>query len=225
MRAAFAFLTVLGRATAPDRSAAAWFPVVGVVVGGGVGLAWWGAGELWPPAVAAALAVAVDLALTGMLHLDGLADTADGLLPPLPRERRLEVMAAPDTGAFALGTVVVVLLLRFAALASVVDPTAREVAAVVAVWATTRAWMVVTMATAPYVGGGAAVGFAGTRSPVALLTFPVMLLVHGGAVIASVVAFEAVVWFARRRIGGYTGDVLGAAGMVGETAALLVLAA
>jgi adenosylcobinamide-GDP ribazoletransferase len=224
MKAAFAFLTVLGRAAPPQPGAVAWFPVVGAVVGAGVGLVWWGAGEWWSPPVAAALAVTADLVLTGMLHLDGLADAADGLLPPLPRERRPEVMAAPDTGAFALGTVAVVLLLRFAALASVARPTGREVAAVAAVWATTRAWMAVTMATAPYVGRGAAVGFAGTRSMVALLTFPFALLVHGGAVVASLVAFEAVVWFARRRIGGFSGDVLGAAGMVGETAGLLALA-
>jgi len=224
LQAAFAFLTVLGRPAAPQPRAVAWFPLVGAVVGGGVGLVWWGAGEWWPSAVAAALAVTADLALTGMLHLDGLADTADGLLPPLPRERRPEVMAAPDTGAFALGAVVVVLLLRFTALASV-GATGHHVATVAAVWATVRAAMAVTTAVVPYVGHGAADGFVGARVTAPLLAVLVAGIVHPSAVLACAAAFALVVWFARRRVGGFTGDVLGAAGMVGETVGLLVLAA
>ena len=55
--------------------------------------------------MAAALTVAADLVLTGALHLDGLADTADGVLPHLDRERRLAVMAAPEVGVFAIGVV------------------------------------------------------------------------------------------------------------------------
>lgn len=225
MKAAFAFLTVLGRATAPHARAVAWFPVVGAITGAGVGLVWWGAGEWWSPAVAAALAVTVDLALTGMLHLDGLADAADGLLPPLPRERRFAAMAAPDTGAFALGVVAAVVLLRFATLASVVDPGARDVATVVALWAAARACMAVTMGTVPYVGRGVASGFAGSGKVFPLLALVAALVVHAGAVAACTAAFALVVLFARRRIGGFTGDVLGAAGMVGETVGLLVLSA
>lgn len=224
MRAAFAFLTVLGRATAPDRRAPTWFPVVGAVVGGAVGLVWWGAGEWWPPAVAAALAVTADLALTGMLHLDGLADAADGLLPPLPRERRLAVMAAPDTGAFALGTVAVVLLLRVTALGSI-DATGGCVAALVALWVTSRAMMAIVLGVVPYVGRGAAEGFVGARTSIPVLAVLVVAPVHPVAVVACAVAFALVVLFARHRVGGFTGDVLGAAGLVAETVGLLVLAA
>ena len=81
MRRAVAFLTCLGGPAVPDARTLSWFPVVGAALGLVVGGAWWGAEQLWPPAVAAALVVALDLALTGLLHLDGLVDSADGLLP------------------------------------------------------------------------------------------------------------------------------------------------
>ncbi|HEV3401876.1 MAG TPA: adenosylcobinamide-GDP ribazoletransferase, partial [Acidimicrobiales bacterium] len=116
MRRALAFLTPLGGPVAPSPAALPWFPVVGAVLGLAVGGTWWAVSEVWPPAVAAAVVVAVDLALTGMLHLDGLVDSADGLLPPLDRERRLEVMADPRAGAFGVGAATAVLLLRWAAL-------------------------------------------------------------------------------------------------------------
>ena len=90
MRSALGFLTVVGGAAPPDRRAPAWFGPVGAALGLAVGGAWWVAGELWPPLVAALVAVAVDAGLTGMLHFDGLADSADGLLPPLDRGRRLD---------------------------------------------------------------------------------------------------------------------------------------
>ena len=102
--AAVDFLTVVGRGRVPDRRS---LVVVRARSGcwsvAACGLVRWGTGGWWAPALAAALTVAVDLVLTGALHLDGLADTADGLLPHLDRARRLAVMAAPDVGAFAIG--------------------------------------------------------------------------------------------------------------------------
>src|SRR3546814_5488008 len=79
---------------------------------------WWGAQELGSPAVAAGLVLAADLVLTGMLHMDGLVDSADGLLPQVPRAKRLAIMAEPTVGAYGVVVAVVVVLLRFAALAS-----------------------------------------------------------------------------------------------------------
>ena len=101
----------LGGAAPPDRRHVRWFPVVGARARAGrrrrvVGRRRSSGRRRWPPAVV----VAADLALTGMLHVDGLADTADGLLPHLERERRLEVMAEPAVGAFAVAVVGVVLL-------------------------------------------------------------------------------------------------------------------
>src|SRR5690349_4062880 len=120
MRRALAFLTPLpvGTAEPPDRRTLAWFPVVGALIGALLGGVWWIAERLWPVSVAAALVIAADLALTGMLHYDGLIDSADGLLPHLTRERRLEVMREPDIGAYGVTVTVVVVALRFAALAS-----------------------------------------------------------------------------------------------------------
>ena len=114
MRSALGFLTILGGAAPLDRRAPAWFGLVGAFVGLGVGAVWWAAADLWPAVLAALLAVGVDAVLTGMLHLDGLADSADGLLPPVERERRLAIMAAPDVGAFGMVVLVLVLAGRVA---------------------------------------------------------------------------------------------------------------
>lgn len=242
MRRALAFLTPLPVGGGPpDRRTFDWFPAAGALIGLSVGGAWWLAAKAFPPAVAAALAVVADLAITGMLHVDGLADTTDGLVPHLPsRERRLEVMATPDVGAFGAATVVVVLLLRFAALAS--QPV--SVLLLAGLWCASRTVMAVGARALPYArergephgrgGGGLASAFAGGDwRPVGLygLIAAVSLgAVAGGrrteiAVGASVAGGLLVLFAGRRRLGGFTGDVLGAAGLVGETIGLLVASA
>jgi adenosylcobinamide-GDP ribazoletransferase len=230
---ALSFFTVLGRGRPPGPGDVVWFPVVGLLVGAVVGGAWWGAGELWPPVVAAALVVVVDLALTGMLHLDGLADSADGLLPHMDRERRLAVMRQPDVGAFGVGAVVGVLLLRFAAFASMVP----DAGLVAGLWCAGRTVMAVGLTSLPYArsGGGLASAFGGRRSwaPVLVLgaVGSVAAAVAGdqvqGAVAVAVAALggAAVLAVGRARLGGYTGDVLGAAGLVAETVGLLAASA
>lgn len=232
MRRAIAFLTPLGGAAVPDTRTLAWFPVVGALLGGVVGSAWWGAERLWPPAVAAALVVALDLALTGLLHLDGLVDAADGLLPQVPRERRLAIMAEPTVGAYGVAAAVVVLLLRWSTLASL-DPNPLLVAGA---WCGSRTVMAAAARGLPYARaeGGLATALLGRDwRPVGLygLILAVSLgAVAGGRVTELAVAVGmgaggAVVLAARRRLGGFTGDVLGAAGLVIETVALLVAAA
>lgn len=229
MLSALAFLTVVGGARTPDRRTFAWFPVVGAAIGAALTLVWLGASEVWSPAVAGALVVATDLAITGALHVDGLADSADGLLPHLPRDRRLEVMTQPDVGAFALGVVPAVLLLRWAALAGGEVPAL----ALVGTWAAARTVVAVVPALVPYARGeGLASPFlagAGRWIALALLPAGALLVVASGwvgaaALAALVVAAAGVVGLARRRLGGFTGDVLGAAIVLGETAALLALA-
>ena len=234
MRRALAFLTPLGGATAPDAGTLGWFPVAGAGIGAAVGAAWWGADQLWPPLLAAALAVVADLALTGLLHVDGLADTADGLLPQVPRARRLEIMADPAVGAYGVTAVVVVLGLRVAALVA----QAPDVWLLAAVWSASRAAMAVAARAVPYArageGGLATDLLGGPWPPVAALglaTSAALALFADGAlqpllaVAAALVGAACVVTAARRRLGGFTGDVLGAAGLVGETLALLVAAA
>ncbi len=230
MLSAVAFLTVAGGARAPGPTTLRWFPVVGALLGGALAGVWLAAEAVWPAPVAAAVVVAADLALTGMLHVDGLADGADGLLPHLPAERRLEVMRAPDVGAFALAVVPTALLLRWVALAT----GAVEPLALVAVWATSRTAIAVVPAVVPYArdAGLASSFLTGARRSTALWLVPAGLLlgaVHGvagaAAHTAALLAVAGVVDLARRRIGGFTGDVLGAAVVTAETAALLALAA
>ena len=230
MRRALSFLTPLGGATVPAPAALAWFPAVGAVLGLALGGVWWLADGLWAPPVAAAVVVAADLALTGMLHFDGLVDSADGLLPPLEQGRRLEVMADPAAGAFGVGVAVVVLLLRWASLATL----APAPWLLAALWCGSRLAMAVVAGGMPYARPG---GLAGAfldggrrRVPVAgvLLVVVLVALGRGDAVVGIValgVAAAGVVVLALRRLGGFTGDVLGAAGVIGETAGLLAAAA
>lgn len=238
MRAAVAFLTPLGGARSarpPTPAAVPWFPLVGALVGAGVGAVWWGANEVWPAAVAAGLALAADLALTGLLHFDGLVDSADGLLPPMERERRLEVMADPAAGGFGVTVAAVVILLRWTGLAN-----ARpSVWLVAGLWCASRTVMAVALRSLRYArpgglatsfrrpsGGGAPVGAAGMALAGGLVALAGTGLGPGLAAIAAVaLAAAAVLWLAQRRLGGYTGDILGAAGVIGETAGLLVVAA
>ena len=135
--------------------------------------------------LAAALTVAADLVLTGALHLDGLADTADGLLPHLDRSRRLAVMAAPDVGAFAVAAVVVTLLLRTTALATADVEGWRWVVLLAGVWCLARAGMAAIVTTVPYARqeGGLATAFAGGSPLVAVpsaLIGVVAVVVGGG---------------------------------------------
>jgi adenosylcobinamide-GDP ribazoletransferase len=234
LRGAVSFLTPIGGAAAPQPGAVWWFPAVGAAVGASVGGVWWAAGHWWPPAVAAGMAVIADLALTGMLHLDGLCDTADGLLAHLTPERRLQVMATPEVGAFGVAVAATTLLARWAALVSI-RPAPLLLAAL---WAASRTGMATTLVGVPYARpGGLASAFRGRRSdqlaPVAIGGMALALLLGvlwrpgagPAAVAAGTVAVAGVVALSYRRIGGFTGDVLGAAGVVGETVGLLVAAA
>lgn len=230
MLSALGFLTILPGRHSPDQRTLRWFPVVGVLIGGVLALLSEGASELWSPAVVAVLVVASDLALTGMLHFDGLADSADGLLPHLDRERRLAVMRAPDVGGFALAVVPTVLLARWAALAGgLVEPEA-----IVAVWLASRTLMAVVPALVPYArdAGLASPFLDGARLWTGVWLTPVvvvLVLAHewtGAIALAGGLAAAAgVITAARNRIGGFTGDVLGAMAVIFETVTLVVLTA
>lgn len=248
LRQAVSFLTPLAGAATPSPAALSWFPVVGASIGLSLGGGWALADRLVPRLVAAALVVTADLALTGLLHLDGLVDASDGLLPHLTAERRLEVMALPDAGGFGVGVAVVTLLLRWSAVAVLV-PAPLVLAGL---WCLSRTAMAAGALLLPYARttGGLAAAFrspsgdgartgaradAGDSRRGLLLAVGGLLLslllamawepVPGAASIAAAaVASAAVLALARRRIGGFTGDVLGAAGMVGETVGLVVAA-
>ncbi len=232
MRAAVAFLTAVGGSRRPGPRTFDWFGLVGAGIGAVLGLIWWAADRAWTPGLAAAVVVVADLAITGMLHFDGLLDSADGLLPPMDRDRRLAVMASPETGAFAVGAGGAVLLLRWAAL-SALRPTVLLPASL---WCLSRTGMATAARYLPYARqpGGLASAFTGkprawTAAFGVALSLGLALgwrpLAGSVAVGAAIVTGGGLLWLATRRIGGYTGDVLGAFGMVAETAGLVVAAA
>jgi adenosylcobinamide-GDP ribazoletransferase len=231
MREALAFLTVVGRPAPPTPRALRWFPVVGAAIGALVGSVWWLADQAFPPLLAAVLVVAVDLAVTGGLHADGLVDAADGLLPHATRERRLEIMRTPDLGAFGAATLGVVLLARVGAFAA----RPADVGLVVALWCTARTVVAVAPAVLPYARDE---GLASTliATPASALTALALLpaaalavvtvgWVGAAALAAAVLGAAAVLLLARHRVGGFTGDVLGAAIVVAETVGLVVAGA
>lgn len=238
MRSALGFLTICGGSSTPDERSPRWFAAVGLLVGLALGAAWWGANELWPPLLAAILVVALDATLTGMLHLDGLADSGDGLLAPMGRERRLEVMRDPSIGAFGVVTLATVLLLRVGALASLTP----DVLLLAGLWAASRGLMAVVLTTVPYAqsSGGLATAFT-SREAGRVRTVVLALAGTAAALVAVAVAGgvpaglaaaaglisggAGVVVLAHRRLGGFTGDVLGAAGVIGETSGLVLAAA
>lgn len=232
MRSAVAFLTVVGRSRPPGPTTLDWFPVVGAAMGLGLGAFWWVADRAWPAALAAALVVGADLAMTGLLHLDGLVDCADGLLAPMDRARRLAVMASPESGAFGVGAAGSFLILRWAALWSV-RPSALLLAGL---WCLSRTLMAAVARIGRYARseGGLVDAFAGPTHWASILIglagsaalAGAWKLVPGLAAIGAAAAGGLLVWaLAHRRIGGYTGDVLGAGVFVAETVGLVVAAA
>ena len=234
LRDAVGLLTTLGRASGSPRSLSAralgWFPLLGAALGALVGACWWAADEVWTPLPAAVLVVLVDLALTGMLHVDGLADAADGLLPHADRDRRLAIMRAPDVGAFGVAVVGITLLALVAALAS--QPV--SVLLVVALWMAGRSLVAAVPALVPYAreeGIATPLLEGAPRWPLVCLPLAIVVgaLDTGArgttAVVVGVVAGIGVLALARRRLGGFTGDVLGATIVVVETVGLLVASA
>jgi adenosylcobinamide-GDP ribazoletransferase len=212
-----------------------WAPVVGAVLGAPAGGLLLGLAALGVPPLGAGLLTVGFLALaTRGMHVDGLADTADGLGCYGPPERALAVMREGGVGAFAVVTLVVVLGVQAAALAelAVTGPSAVAGAALAA--AAGRAgfgWIARRGVPAARPGGlGALV--AGSQPwwvPVAWWTaLAAAGLALGPRATAGVVLGAALVvalsWHTARRFGGMTGDVLGAANELATTVALLAVA-
>jgi adenosylcobinamide-GDP ribazoletransferase len=232
--AAVSFLTraPVGRwvpVDARDVARGAWlFPVVGAVVGGAAGLLADLTANWLPPLAAGALAVAAAALLTGALHLDALADTADAL-GARSREHALEIMRDHAVGAFGASALVVVCVLDAALLGALAE---TDDAALVglAAGAAGRAAMLPLARALPYARSGEGQGrlLAGIRSAtvVVALVLAVALALPAGAaglwgIAAAALAALALGLYARARFGGVTGDVLGATAKLAETAALL----
>ncbi len=232
LRVALSLLTVIP-AGKVDYSVGAigrsgkWFPVVGLLIG----LILWALGHLMighlPPILAGGLIVAFWAAITGGLHLDGLADCGDALPAAVSRERRLEIMKDPRLGAFGTIALVLFLILKVGATASLTGPRlfALILAPVIARW---LSLLVALQPTARPDGMGA--DFAGGLHRWNLLIaaiLPLSLTVYGGwravaaVLIAHLVVFS-LIYIARSRLGGVTGDVHGLAIEMGELTTLIV---
>lgn len=207
--------------------ASVWYPLVGLVIGALTWLAWTGAMFVFPPFVAGVLTLVIWMALTGGLHLDGLADCCDGLLSSVSLERRLEIMKDPHLGAFGVIGLVLILLLKAAILASLLSATSFGIllAASLARWCISVAGLL-PLARPSGMGADFAAGFQrsfiawGAIIPVALT---LMLGLRGiMSVLAGVGVAALMLWLAKSRIGGVTGDVFGMIVEVVETVALLV---
>ncbi|RMB08726.1 adenosylcobinamide-GDP ribazoletransferase [Eilatimonas milleporae] len=218
----------------PDLSRSVWaYPPVGALVGG-LGAAVWaaGAGLGVPALVAAVLAFAATILATGAFHEDGLADTADGLGGGLTVDRKLEIMRDSRIGTYGTVAVVLSLGLRIAALSAL--PLPLGAAALVTLACASRGAIVLMLAgLAPArTGGMGAVAGNPPRAVVVagliLAALPLVFWPFGmgaGMGVAVIAATACVAWTARRQVGGYTGDLLGAGQQLSECAGWVVLAA
>jgi adenosylcobinamide-GDP ribazoletransferase len=232
LRQAFSLLTVLpcGSNLTPQSGdsgrAAGWYPLVGLVIGVSTAASWWGLTFFFPPMITAPITLAIWVILTGGLHLDGLADCCDGLFSSASPARRLEIMADSRLGSFAGIGLVLLLLIKFAAILSLAPQNTPYVIILAAVMAR---WLVLLAGKQPLARpDGMAADFASGLSNQSIYlgaVLPLVLAILGGwrAIIAAGLATISsliILRFARSRIGGVTGDVFG---LIIEVAELVVL--
>ena len=213
---------------------AVWaFPVVGAVVGAIGGAVFWVCARLgMPSGVAAVWTLASMLLVTGALHEDGLADFADGLGGGRTRERKLEIMRDSRIGTFGGLALMLSLAARGAVLATLAQPVRVAVALIVAAALGRGAIGVLLLTSAPARSDGLAAELRGSGlgrtalGPGIATVLAFALLPSGaalGATIAALMSALAIAWIAHRQLGGYTGDVLGAAVVVTECAVLSLI--
>ena len=227
--AAIAFLTRIpvGGGSFEIGAGAALFPLVGAGVGAAVGGTAYGLAHVVPALVAAGAALAVGALLTGALHLDGLADTADGL-GARSREAALAIMRDHAIGTYGAIALVLDLLVKAAALAALAGRS-RVVLEALAAGALSRAVPVVLGLLLPDVRreGAGAVFRVTPGAAVVAVVLGAALAVRAGPLLIVVAAAAALLvgaWF-RRWLGGRTGDTLGAATELVETTVLAAAAA
>jgi adenosylcobinamide-GDP ribazoletransferase len=236
--AAIAFLTrvpigpVVELGGADLARGAVAFPLVGAVIGAAVAATGIALSHAYTPGVAGAVALAAAIAMTGALHLDGLADTADSL-GARTRAHALTIMRDPQVGAFGVAAIVAVLLVEASALGALIADERGH--AIVAAFTASRAVAPAVAAWLPYARAepGLARPLTGNGRSRAVLA----VLLASGVVIAlsprhyawvlagAAVCALAVATLARRRFGGVTGDVLGAAVAVTEAVCLTIACA
>ncbi|WP_026606991.1 adenosylcobinamide-GDP ribazoletransferase [Methylocapsa acidiphila] len=216
-------------------------PAAGGLIGGlAAGVLVAGASLGLPPQLAAALAVGLLILVSGALHEDGLADCADGFGGGVTRQQKLEIMRDSRIGAFGTLALALTLYLRIAAIAAIAEQSLHLAsAALVAAAALSRAAALLPLgllSPARSSGLGFSAGKIGADAlrvalPLAVLFALAPLAAGAGlarpllSVVAVLVAALAFAAFAKREIGGHTGDVAGASQQLGEVIVYLIYAA
>jgi len=226
-------LPVPGRPQAPGTGLA-WFAVAGLLVGALAAGTWLLAAWIWPGTlVPAALAVTALAAVTGMLHLDGLADVADAALAPVDHERRIAILHDVHHGTFGVVAVALVLFLQVAALSAcsprngalllLVSPAAARAALPLAmrVLPPLPASKLAAAARIGASGGTAVVSLACSLAAAAILAAVAGIMVWAVVIVSAAGVAALCAW----RFGGLNGDALGAAVELSQTAGLLAGAA
>jgi len=210
-----------------------WLPVVGALIGAGCALGYAAARTALSPLASATLTIAAGILLTGALHEDGLADTADAFGAGADRSRTLEILKDPHHGTYGVLAIVVSVVARIAAVASL-SPAAAA-AALPAAHAVGRAVPALLMwlmppASQEGLGSRYSDGVGRRQAGIALVFgagVAIALLGIWGVVTAAIagIATAAIGALAMRKIGGITGDVLGTTEQLAEVATLLLGAA
>jgi adenosylcobinamide-GDP ribazoletransferase len=212
-----------------------WFPLIGLMIGGFFVAALQLFNLVFPPLVTAFLIAAIDALLTGALHLDGLADTADGFGGGRTREDVLRIMRDHAIGTYGAVALVLVIAVKAATLAALID--CHRAVSWLALMPMLGRWSVVLLsATEPYArrsdqegapAGGAVSDFVGrvevvVASATALFIAFILASWRGlAAALLLLVASGLWGWYCRLRIGGITGDTLGASVEISEVLVLL----
>ncbi|HUF97525.1 MAG TPA: adenosylcobinamide-GDP ribazoletransferase [Ilumatobacter sp.] len=232
---AIQFLTrvpVRTRAAVPHERTLPWFPVVGGLIGlivGGVAV---GLAEWFPVGVAAAVAVATGLLITGAFHEDGLADIADAFGGGWTPEQRFEILKDSRHGTYGVAALCGSIVIRVVSAGSIVAQPALLVGFIAAHTlgrtAAIAALMVGRPATRSGLGASAATGtsrFAiGASSIVAAAAITAIAGWWAAPLVAvSIAGAGAVMWLSHRKIGGLTGDTLGAIEQVVECLVLVTV--
>ena len=237
---AFGFFTVLPLGAPgglPEVAAAGYLlPLIGAVLGGLEGLVAWSSLRLFGPLPAAAITLAAALLLTGLHHMDGLADLGDAVMVHGGPARRLEVLKDRTLGVGAAGTLLLTYLITWAALAQLDAALTglRLVLSLVAIEVCARLglMLVAAMSRPSHAGSGsafitvlkgrpAAAGVAAALAILGLLAWPAGLALIVAAVVATNLVAAVLAAAAARLFGVANGDVLGAAVELGRMAAAL----
>lgn len=231
-----AFLTAKADHESGLDEAAHLFPIVGLVVALAPVAVLAAAAALLPPMLAAGLAVLAGIWATGALHEDGLADCADGLGGSADRERALEIMRDSAVGTFGMVALTGSIGLRWAALAVIAQQSAwLAAAALFAAHAVSRGGITTALTFSSYArrqgtGSLVAAGIDKGQWSVAIAISALLAALFCGwaglaAAIAALIAAALFLLYFEARIGGYTGDCLGAMQQIGEATCLILLAA